>query len=153
MFPTLNCLRAEVETLRKATLRSRKGVSPILATLLLVVIAVAAIAVTYALMITYTGPRAGITLYFSNDKFYENGTKIDIDIGNSGTSDATIIQCYIGTSSSSMSNQTISPLLVPSASVQRLTVHYSWQVGVTYHFKVVASTGQYLQWIDTPNES
>jgi flagellin-like protein len=141
--------KKKVNSLTHKFLKSKKGISPILATLLLVVIAVAAIVVTYAWVMTYTGHltgQAGVVLYQSNVNFYGNGSKIDIDIGNSGTSDTTIIQVYIGTSSSSMNKQTITPVSLPAGSVQRITVNYSWQVGVTYYFKVTTSSGQTLPW-------
>jgi flagellin-like protein len=136
-----------VKNLIKGMMRSKKAISPILATLLLVVIAVAAIVVTYAWVMTYTGHltgQAGVVLYKSNVNFYGNGTKIDIDVGNSGTSDTTIIQVYIGTSSSSMDNQTITPVPLAADKVQRITVNYSWQPGITYYLKVVTQTGQSL---------
>ena len=129
--------------------KSKKGISPILATLLLVVIAVAAIVVTYAWVMTYTGHltgQAGVVLYEANVNFYGNGSRIDIDIGNSGTSDTTIIQVYIGTSSAAMDNQTITPVTLGAGAVQRITVTYSWQLSVTYYFKVLTSTGQTLPW-------
>lgn len=131
--------------------KHKRAISPILATLLLVVIAVAAIVVTYAWIMTYmthaTG-QAGVVLYVANVNFYGNGTqtKIDIDIGNSGTSDTRIIQAYVGISSSTMANVTITPVQVNAGTVQRITVDYSWQNGVTYYFKVIASTGQSLPW-------
>jgi flagellin-like protein len=129
--------------------KSKKGISPILATLLLVVIAVAAIVVTYAWVMTYTGHltgQAGVVLYQANVNFYGSGSKIDIDIGNSGTSDTSIIQVYIGTSSSALDNQTITPVPLRAGSVQRITVNYNWTNGVTYYFKVLTSTGQTLPW-------
>ena len=129
--------------------RSRKGISPILATLLLVVIAVAAIVVTYAWVMAFVGHttgQAGVVLNPANVNFYGNGTKIDIDIQNTGTSDTTIIQLYVGTSSSTMNPQTISPLPIPAGTIQRITLDYSWQAGQIYYFKVVASTGQILPW-------
>lgn len=129
--------------------KHKRAISPILATLLLVVIAVAAIVVTYAWIMTYmthaTG-QAGVVLYAANVNFYGNGTKIDIDTGNSGTSDTRIIQAYVGISSSTMANVTITPAQVNAGTVQRMTVDYSWQSGVTYYFKVIASTGQSLPW-------
>jgi|GEM_PF-2485423 len=99
---------------------------------------------------SYTSPtgQAGVILYEANVNFYSNGTKIDIDIGNSGTSDTTIIQVYIGTSSSAMDNQTIIPVPLQAGSVQRITVDYSWQYGVTYYFTVLTSTGQSLPWTE-----
>ena len=130
-------------------LRSKKGISPILATLLLVVIAVAAIVVTYAWVMMYTGHltgEAGVVLNAANVNFYGNGTKIDIDIQNTGTSDTTIIQVYIGTSSSAMDNQTITPVPLPAGTVQRVTLNYQWLTGTTYFFKVITSTGQSLPW-------
>ena len=136
-----------MKNLIKGMMRSKKAISPILATLLLVVIAVAAIVVTYAWVMTYTGHlfgQAGVVLYSANVNFYGNGTKIDIDVGNSGTSGTTIIQVYIGTSSSSMDNQTITPLPLSAGRVQRISVNYSWQNEVTYYFKVVTSSGQFL---------
>ena len=136
-------------------LRSKKGISPILATLLLVVIAVAAIVVTYAWVMMYTGHltgEAGVVLNAANVNFYGNGTKIDIDIQNTGTSDTTIIQVYVGTSSSAMDNQTITPVPLPAGTVQRVTLNYQWLTGTTYFFKVITSTGQSLPWSEqAPN--
>ena len=135
--------------------RSKKGITPILATLLLVVIAVAAIVVTYAWVMMYTGHltgEAGVVLNAANVNFYGNGTKIDIDIQDTGTSDTTIIQVYVGTSSSAMDNQTITPVLLPAGTVQRITLNYPWLIGTTYFFKVITSTGQSLPWSEqAPN--
>jgi flagellin-like protein len=131
--------------------RYKKAISPILATLLLVVIAVAAIVVTYAWVMTYmahTTGQAGVVPYLANVNFYGSGTKIDIDIGNSGTSDTTIIQLYIGTSSSTMNNQTIAPVSLNADSVQRITVNCDplWENGVTYYFKVLTPAGPSPTW-------
>jgi flagellin-like protein len=137
--------------LNKKTLESKKAISPILATLLLIVIAVAAIVVTYAWIMTYTrnlGNQAGVILYKANVSFYNQSStkKIDIDIGNSGSSDTTLIQAYVGTSQSTLQNQTVVPVLLPGNSIQRITVDYEWQNGATYYFKVASSGGQSLEW-------
>ena len=134
-------------------LESRKAISPILATLLLIVIAVAAIVVTYAWVMTYmgnAGQQAGVILYKANVRFYENGTKIDIDIGNSGTSDTEITQVYFGTSASNMQNQTTTPPLpvtLAAKATARVTISNTtslWSTGTTYYFRVVTSSGQTL---------
>lgn len=134
-------------------LKSRKAISPILATLLLIVIAVAAIVVTYAWIMTYmagAGQQAGVRLFKLNVNFYtQNGTKIDIDVGNSGTSDTQIILFYAGISSTTLQNQTTTPTLpaaLRAGSTQRITINYNWTSGVTYYFKVVSSAGQTLEW-------
>lgn len=140
-----------MKLLTRKIIRTKKAISPILATLLLVVIAVAAIVVTYAWIMTYMGSagrNAGVMLYKANVSFYNQSTikKIDIDIGNSGTSDTKIIQVYVGTSSSTMENQTITPLSLPANTIQRITVDYDWMYGATYYFKVASSGGQFLEW-------
>jgi flagellin-like protein len=140
--------------LRRNVLKSRKAISPILATLLLIVIAVAAIVVTYAWIMTYmtsAGQQAGVRLYKLNVNFYTANTtkKIDIDIGNSGTSDTHIILVYAGTSSATLLNQTTTPTLPVSLaadSTQRITINYDWTNGATYYFKVASSAGQSLEW-------
>jgi len=141
----------------KHLFKSKKGISPILATLLLVVIAVAAIVVTYAWIMTYTGHltgQAGVVLSVANVNFYGNGTKIDVDVQNTGTSDTSIIQVYVGTSSSNMDNQTITPVGVPTGTVQRVTLTYNWNTGTTYYFKVIPSLGASLgPWSETAPDS
>jgi flagellin-like protein len=124
--------------------RSKRAITPILATLLLIVIAVAAIVVTYAWIMMYmhnATNQAGVRLSTANVRFYgTSNDKIDIDVENTGTSDAHIIQVYVGTSSSTMQNQTASPLpltCVPG-DVVRITVNYNWTTGATYYFRVIS---------------
>jgi len=137
----------------KNMLRSKKGISPILATLLLIVIAVAAIVVTYAWVMTYmgtAGQQAGVILYKANVSFYmDAGTdKIDVDVGNSGTSKTEIIKIYVGTTSSNMTEQTPSPsppISLSGKSITKITITYDWTAGTTYYFRIVSSTGQTLE--------
>jgi archaeal type IV pilus assembly protein PilA len=138
----------------KRMIKSRKAISPILATLLLVVIAVAAIVVTYAWIMTYmnnAGHQAGVMLYKANVNFYNQSTtwKIDVDIGNSGTSDTTLTALYVGTSPTSLQNQTITPVPLGGSKVARITIDYNWTKGETYYFKVLSSTGQTFDWPET----
>ncbi len=131
--------------------KSRKAISPILATLLLVVIAVAAIVVTYAWIMTYmnnAGQQAGVMLYKANVNFYNaSGTKrIDVDIGNSGTSDTTLTKFYIGLSTSNLENQTIAPQSLVHGGTATITIDYNWTTGTTYYFKVISDKGQTIDW-------
>jgi flagellin-like protein len=141
--------------LKKNSIKSRKAISPILATLLLIVIAVAAIVVTYAWIMTYmgnAGQQAGVMLYKANVRFYDDtGTKkIDIDVGNRGTSDTQILQVYVGDSSSNMNNPTTTTTLpapvIAGASPTRITVIYEWTAGSTYYFRIVPRDGQQIDW-------
>jgi flagellin-like protein len=131
----------------KKFLSSRKAISPILATLLLIVIAVAAIVVTYAWITTYMGSatqNAGFIPYKANVNFMSDG-KIAIDIGNSGTASGQILQVYIGTSASTAQSQTTDPetpiTVAAGATPASFNVTYSWIAGQTYYFKIVPNSG------------
>jgi flagellin-like protein len=135
--------------------RNKRAISPILATLLLVVIAVAAIVVTYAWITTYMGTatqQAGFIPYKANVAF--SGTnQIKVDIGNSGTSSGQIVAIYIGTSASALTNMTtISPTLpkaVGAGEILSFTVTNSFTSGTTYYFKVVPGSGAALSFSET----
>ena len=132
-------------------LESKKAISPILATLLLIVIAVAAIVVTYAWVMTYmssAGEQAGVSLFKSNINFYGSGTKIDIDIGNSGASNTDLIKIYIGTSQGNQVEQTPTqglPISLSARNIATATIDYNWTAGTTYYFKIISSAGQALE--------
>jgi len=126
--------------------RSKKAISPILATLLLIVIAVAAIVITYAWITTYMGTatqQAGFIPYKANVNFV-NATHITIDVGNSGTSSGQIVQVYIGTSASTTTSQTTdpaTPITIAAGTIESFNVTYPWTAGETYYFKVVPNSG------------
>ena len=137
--------------MKQKKLKSQKAISPILATLLLIVIAVAAIVVTYAWIMTYlnsAGQQAGVQLYKANLSFYGDGTKIDIDVGNQGTSDTTIIRVYVGASAGNRTEQTPTqtlPIALGAKNIVTITLNYNWTAGRTYYFRVAPSTGQPLE--------
>ena len=136
--------------------KSKKAISPILATLLLIVIAVAAIVVTYAWITTYMGTttdQAGFIPYKANVAFSGTDT-ITIDIGNSGTSNGKIVAIYIGTSASNLTEATsISPSLsattIGASSVESFDVTHTWSASTTYYFRVVPSSGAALSFSET----
>ncbi len=127
-------------------IHSKKAISPILATLLLVVIAVAAIVMTYAWMNSYmdnTTGNASVMPYKANVAFLENGKSITIDIGNSGTGNTEIIGVYVGKTESSTTIQTTKPTDLPldAGSITSFKVTYTWKAGETYYFKIVTASG------------
>jgi flagellin-like protein len=139
----------------KNMLKSKKAISPILATLLLIVIAVAAIVVTYAWIMTYmssTTQQAGVILYNENVRFVNSTTQIVI--GNSGTGDTQIVRLYIGTSANDLTEITTSTDIgsgkaLTAHSTATITVTWpisalggNWTKGETYYFKVVPNPGQ-----------
>jgi len=140
----------------KNMLKSKKAISPILATLLLIVIAVAAIVVTYAWIMAYMGSatkEASVILYNENVRFYNSTT--EVVIGNSGTGDTRIIRLYLGASSSNLveitanTNITSSGISLSAGSTAAIRVDWpnnavsgNWTAGKTYYFKVVPNPGQ-----------
>ena len=148
--------------LRVKWLKSKRGISPILATLLLIVIAVAAIVVTYAWIMMYIGTttsRAEVILEIDNVQFYgvptnnaKNRTKISVR--NVGTSDGTIIDIYIGQSSENLVKVTSSSDLGSGKTISGdggtldITVIWpnafndTWSSGVRYYSKVVPKEGE-----------
>ncbi len=149
----------------KRLIRSRKAISPILATLLLIVIAVAAIVVTYAWIMTYmtnAGQQAGVTLFKENVNYYGNPNdpadrnRVNFTVGNSGTANTQILRIYMGNTSGNMIDLTSytdidlgKPLNGESATTIIIrfpnTLATNWEYGKTYYFKIVPAQGQYLE--------
>ena len=136
----------------------KRGISPIMATLLLIVIAIAAIIVTYAWITAYMGGatrRAGEELIVENIKFHDNN-KVSITLRNTGTSDVKIVAIYVGNSSTSLTNATninpALPQLISAGTAKEFTVtlDYNYDTGTRYYFKVVTASGYILPFNEKP---
>lgn len=146
----------EVETyLLKKMFRSRRAISPILATLLLIVIAVSAIVITYAWVTTFlTGTTGGAGVILNKDNVSWNSTAgtITIYVRNTGTSDAEIDDVYVGTTSTNLAIQTsviydpTSTIAYANGGTVAITVTYgTWSADTTYYFKVAPKAGAPLE--------
>jgi flagellin-like protein len=139
-------------------INSTKAISPILATLLLIVIAVAAIVVTYAWITTYMGSvtsQAGARLYIENVRFDTSAT--EITVGNSGTENTRIVRVWIGDSAGNMTditeNTDISDpgTMLNSGGTATITIAWpngvdsTWTAGQHYYFRIVPTPGQFLE--------
>ena len=143
----------------KRMLNSKKAISPILATLLLNVSAVAAIVVTYAWITTYMGTttqQAGVILRQDNIRWSTSAT--EITVRNTGTSDTRLVKVYVGNSATNMTDVTsfVTPSLTSgvalnAGSTATLTIAWpnalvgSYTAGSTYYFRIVPNTGQFLE--------
>jgi flagellin-like protein len=139
-------------------LKSKRGISPILATLLLIVIAVAAIIVTYAWVMAFMGAQTGAGgTILSVENIYWNTTALttSITIRNIGTSDATIVRLYAGTTTSNLIQVTISTDIgegktLPAEQTVIIVLKWpnalsaSWTSGKVYYFRVVPVAGAEL---------
>jgi len=137
----------------RTILKSKKGISPILATLLLIVIAVAAVIVTYAWVMTFTASttsQAGAILTPENVRFY-SADDVEIVIRNSGTSDAKVVEVYQGTVSASLEKQSsvdYDPNTQIVGAGSSIVIDFdmgpNWVSGTRYYFKVVTEEGYSL---------
>jgi len=141
----------KVESTMVRTPRSRRGISPILATLLLVVIAVAAIVITYAWVMTFTGGATGQAgVWLDYDAVSWNAGNITIYLRNKGTSDAEIDAVYVGTSYENLEEQT-SVTYSPSTIIEKdggtitIAIDYLWSSDTRYYFTIAPKLGQALK--------
>lgn len=135
----------------RTMLKSKKGISPILATLLLIVIAVAAVIVTYAWVMTFTASttsQGSVMLKVDNIRFFgSSDDRIEIVIRNTGTADATVDAVYIGETASNLQVHTDvqyggSTHVVTAGSTLTITVrNYPWDEGENYYFNIVTEEG------------
>lgn len=131
-------------------LKSKKGISPILATLLLIVIAVAAVIVTYAWVMTFTGTQtqqAGILLVKENVSWHSNKNYISIVVRNTGTSNGKIMTAYVGTSATNLVAVIMNPSsgsVVAGASAS-FNLTKTWDVSTRYYFKLATDTPATLE--------
>lgn len=146
---------------------SKKGISPILATLLLIAIAVAAAIIAYAWVATFVSTQtqqSGAVLVLENVRYYRKSTGAnltDIVIRNTGTANAKVAAVYwSGGGYSELTelkygdsydyNYTY-PGIIKAESSITITILWGrtlpsyWDPGTTYYYKVVTETGQYLE--------
>ena len=137
----------------KKMLESKEGISPILATLLLIVIAVAAVIVTYAWVMTFTSSttsQAGVFLRKDALSWPTNNTII-LYVRNTGTDDGVVDAVYVGTSAENLmkqTNVTYSPstgLVEADGGTVTITIAYSWTSQATYYFQVAPKVGSALE--------
>ena len=151
--------RGEVQANLPRILRSKKGISPILATLLLIVIAVAAIIITYAWVMTFMGAQTtagGTILGVENVYWNDTSETTNIVVKNIGTSDAKIVRLYIGESATDLTPVTAytdldTGKLLPVGEVVTVVLTWpnalatSWSNGETYYFEVAPETGKEME--------
>jgi flagellin-like protein len=139
-------------------LKSKRGISPILATLLLIVIAVAAIVVTYAWIMTFMGnasQQADVIPNKQNIYWNSTDTTTIITLGNSGSASGKIVGLYLGTAQGNLLNVTASTnigagIILPPKSAINVVLQWpndlanSWTAGNYYYFKAVLESGQAL---------
>jgi hypothetical protein len=121
--------------------RSISGISPILATLLLIAIVVGASIAAYAWIQTSTQSQINTASGFiiiENVRFYDIN-QLDLTVRNTGTSSIKIEMVYINKVAHQVDRQ------IDAGQSQTITLQYSWQQGTRYSIKVASSTGFYAE--------
>lgn len=120
--------------------RSRMGVSPIIATLLLIVIAVAGAVVTYAFVSGFMGstpeaPEASISV----DSVTGNDTHVMIYVRNSGTGEARVDYIYVEKGGNTLASHDVDAVIPPSNVGVVEIGKGSLGSDTTYTFKIVCT--------------
>jgi archaellum component FlaG (FlaF/FlaG flagellin family) len=116
----------------------KKGVSPVLSNILLIVIAVSAmsIATTATYVITRNLREAMGERFIIEDVWFKPDNQIAIYIRNTGKVSITIDALYINKVS-----QSITPVTFEVGEHGWLSVTYAWSHDTVYHIKVVSKRG------------
>ena len=118
-------------------LRSKRAISPILATLLLIVIVVAASIVAYVWIQSSTGnltSTAGRFIVLEN-VYWDKAGNIGITVRNTGSAGLTIDKVYIDGLGHSVE------YIVSAGDSETITIEYVWVSGQRYNLKVVDKSG------------
>ena len=122
---------------------NRKGISAVIATLLLMVLAVASSVVVYSYTMGWlggaTGNQGGQQGALSLDSETCNTTMITAYVRNIGSKDAIVTHAYVAGV-----NTTINTITIAQATTETITVSGTYVAGVTYSVKFVAKDGTSL---------
>ena len=115
----------------------KRAISPILATLLLIVIVVAAGIAAYAWIqssATSQMTQASGFIIIENVRFYDSD-QVELVIRNTGTADVKIDTVYIDQVGNSVEQN------IQAKESATIVVDYSWEIGTKYKIKVVSTSG------------
>ena len=118
-------------------LRSKRAISPILASLLLIVIVVAAGIVAYVWIQGYAGSQTSTasSFFVIENVHWDRAGNIDITVRNTGSVGVTIDKVYVDGLGHSV-EETVS---VGDSEI--VTIAYAWDIGESYTVKVVDKSG------------
>ena len=119
-------------------LRDRRGISPVLSTLLLMVIAVAAMSIAITATYVITGNLHDIMgeRLIVEDVWFRTGNEISIYLRNVGKTSIKVAAVYVNRTS-----QSFTPLGLEVDGHGWLNVTYGWSSESVYHVNVVTSRG------------
>ena len=144
--------------LKKMLKMNRKAVSPVLATLLLIAIAVGAGVITYAWVMGFVGTQtatSGVVLTVDVAIADDSDGQLKITVRNTGTARATMDVCYVGlypgiyeysTSTMTFSGEfttagDLDPGKVGTVTIDETDLGITFTAGDTYYFKLVCTNG------------
>lgn len=121
--------------------KSRKALSPVVATIILIAVTVAvSIAVAAwmgALTFTFTATEQ---LQITQVEFVSDG-KVNVTLQNTGTAPITVTEIHIAGGSTPSGDLLASDVTVPANSQKEVQVSFTWSPGSNYQVRVVTSKG------------
>ncbi len=124
-------------------LRSRRALSPVVASIILIAVTVAvSIAVAAwmgALTIGFMGGSEQVEI--RNIAFNTGGTSATLTVKNTGTSAVTIQEVWINNVANATATSPILPASIAANAELSLTVPVNWVAGDNYQFKLVTAKG------------
>jgi len=131
-------------------LKCKRAISPILATLLLIVIVVAAGIAAYAWIQSSTTAQmtqASGFIIIENVRFYDSD-KVELVIRDTGSADVNVDTVYIDEVGHSVEQN------IPAGESATVIIEYSWDIGTRYKIKVASTTGLFAEGLyPTPSQS
>ena len=131
-------------------LQCKKAISPILATLLLIVLVVAAGIAAYAWIqssATSQMTQASGFIIIENVRFYD-GDQVELVIRNTGTADVKVDTVYIDEVGNTVEQN------IAAKGSSTFVIDYSWEIGTRYKIKVVSTAGLFAEGLyNTPSQA
>ena len=140
-------------------IEKRKGISPLIATLLLIAIAVAASVLTYSWVMSMIGSQSGQaqTQLRVDAITYTDAQHIVVTVRNTGSIDALLESVWVRTNSAGSTWEKITDSTsIPVGTAKDIPIAFSTTtlaINSSYVFRVTTNTGFYYEYVGTtPND-
>jgi|YelNatPaOPRAMG01_1025707.scaffolds.fasta_scaffold184563_1 flagellin-like protein len=132
-------------------LKSKKALSPVVASIILIAVTVAvSLAVAIWMGSLTTGQMQTESLHIIQVVFPDT-SKVKVILRNTGSSPITVNEIYIAGGGNSTTNLLGTPVPIPANDQKEVELLYSWNQGFTYQIRVVTAKGnQYFYTVTAP---
>ena len=122
-------------------LKSKKALSPVVASIILIAVTVAVSIAVAAWMGALTFTFMGYEELTISTLTWTTNSEFTINVNNAGTKDVTITQIQVNYGTTGVTQPTGLPLQLAAAAGTTLTVTYTYVNGTSYDISIVTSSG------------